>query len=89
MEEVEGISRLSEVMYIKRNSEGKIEDVYDVDKNIIEKTALHKSFMVQVEKDGFYYKGEFIKMENVLDVMKTRALGYQRRRKGHSFDSIS
>lgn len=89
MEEVEGISRLTEVMYITRDTEGQIDLVYDVDMNIIDKTTLHKSFMIRVEKNGFYYKDEFIAMENILETMKKRALGYQRRRKGHSFDSIS
>ena len=89
MEEVEGISRLTEVMYIKRDTEGKIDSVFDVDMNKIDKTSLHKSFMIKVEKGGFYYKNEFIKMDNILEVMKSRALGYQRRRKGHNFSSIS
>ena len=89
MEEVEGISRLTEVMYIQRDTDGKIETVFDVDMNPIDKTSLHKSFMIKVESDGFYYKDEFIKMDNMLDTMKKRSLGYQRRRKGHSFDSIS
>lgn len=88
MEEVEGISRLTEVMYIKRDSSGKIDKVYDVDKNEIDRTMLHRSFMVQVEKDGFFYKDEFIEMKNILETMKKRALGYQRRRKGHDFSSI-
>lgn len=89
MEEVEGISRLTEVMYITRNTDGQIDRVYDVDNHEINKTSLHKSFMIRVEKDGFYYKDEFIYMDNILETMKKRALGYQRRRKGHSFDSIS
>ncbi len=88
LEEVDGISRLTEVMYILRNADGKIDKVFDVDKNEIDKTMLYKSFMIKVEKSGFYYKDEFIEMENILDTMKKRALGYQRRRKGHSFDSI-
>ncbi|WP_187759731.1 hypothetical protein [Thiospirochaeta perfilievii] len=88
MEEVDGISRLSEVMYIERDSKGKISRVFDVDNKEIDKKMLHRSFMIRVEKKGFYYKDEFIKMENILETMKKRALGYQRRRKGHSFDSI-
>lgn len=89
MEEVEGISRLTEVMYITRDAQGKIETVLNVDLQPIDKTELHKSFMVRFEKNGFYYKDEFIHMNDTLDIMKKRALGYQRRRKGHSFDSIS
>lgn len=88
MEEVEGISRLTEVMYITRDEKGKIDKVYDVDKNQIDKTMLYRSFMIRVEKGGFYYKDEFIEMENILEMMKRRALGYQRRRKGHDFSSI-
>ena len=88
MEEVEGISRLTEVMYIKRDSDGKIDKVYDVDNIEIDKTMLFKSFMIRVEKSGFYYKDEFIIMPNILEMMKKRSLGYQRRRRGHSFESI-
>lgn len=88
MEEVDGISRLTEKMYIVRDSEGKISKVLDVDMNEIDKTMLYRSFMINVQKDGFYYKDEFIPMGNILEVMKKRALGYQRRRKGHNFDSI-
>jgi len=88
LEEVEGISRLNEVLYIIRNEKGKIDKVLDVNLNEVDKTMLYKSFMIRVEKGGFYYKDEFIEMENILEVMKKRALGYQRRRKGHSFDSI-
>ena len=54
LEEVEGISRLTEVMYIKRDSNGVIEKVFDVDMNVIDITSLHKSFMIRVEKNGFY-----------------------------------
>lgn len=89
MEEVEGISRLTEVMYLTRDSDGKIEQVFDVDKRPVCKTMLHKSFMIRVEKEGFYYKDEFIAMPNILEIMKKRALGYQRRRKGHDFSSIA
>ncbi len=88
MEEVDGISRLTEVMYISRDKDGKIEKVFDVDKKEIDKTMLYRSFMIKVQNDGFFYKDEFIKMDRMLETMKKRALGYQRRRKGHSFDSI-
>lgn len=88
MEEVEGISRLSEVMYITRDDNGKIDKVYDVDKKEIDKKMLYRSFMIKVEKNGFYYKDDFIKMNDILEIMKKRALGYQRRRKGHDFSSI-
>ncbi len=88
MEEVEGISRLTEVMYITRGSDGRIDKVYDAEKKEIDKTMLYRSFMIKVQDDGFYYKDEFIKMDNMLDTMKKRALGYQRRRKGHDFSSI-
>lgn len=88
LEVVDGISRLTEVMYIERDADGKIFKVYDVDKNEVDKTMLYKSFMIRVEEHGFYYKDEFIPMANILDTMKKRALGYQRRRKGHSFNSI-
>ncbi|MBN2618518.1 MAG: hypothetical protein JXR64_09445 [Spirochaetales bacterium] len=89
MEEVEGISRLTEVMYLTRDADGKIDKVYDVNYNEINKTMLHKSFMIRVESDGFFYKNDFIKMDNILEIMKKRALGYQRRRKGHDFNSIA
>lgn len=88
MEEVDGISRLTEVMYIERDTDGNIYKVYDVDKNEIDKTMLYRSFMIDVRDNGFYYKGEFIQMDNILDIMKKRALGYQRRRRGHDFSSI-
>lgn len=88
LEEVEGISRLTEVMYITRDADGLIDKVYDVDKNIIDKKMLFRSFMIKVVEGGFYYKDEFIEMENILEMMKKRALGYQRRRKGHDFSSI-
>lgn len=88
LEEVDGISRLTEKMYIIRDEQGKIDIVLDVDKKEIDKTMLFKSFMINVVKDGFYYKDEFIMMPNILEMMKKRALGYQRRRKGHDFSSI-
>ncbi|MGL1894247.1 MAG: hypothetical protein OCD02_21635 [Spirochaetaceae bacterium] len=88
MEEVDGISRLTEVMHLTRTADGKIDKVYDVDNKEIDKTMLFKSFMIRVEKNGFYYKDEFIEMNNILEMMKKRSLGYQRRRKGHDFSSI-
>jgi len=88
MEEVDGISRLTEVMYIVRDSNGKIDKVLDVDYKEIDKIMLYRSFMIRVERNGFYYKDEYIECNNILDIMKRRALGYQRRRKGHSFDNI-
>lgn len=88
MEEVDGISRLTEKMYIIRDSEGKIDKVLDVDRNEIDKKMLFRSFMVNVVEGGFFYKGEFIEMPDILEMMKKRALGYQRRRKGHDFSSI-
>lgn len=88
LEEVDGISRLTEKMYIVRNEQGQIDKVLDVDKNEIDKTMLYKSFMINVIPGGFYYKDEFIEMPNILEIMKKRALGYQRRRKGHDFSSI-
>ncbi|OQY37520.1 MAG: hypothetical protein B6229_08355 [Spirochaetaceae bacterium 4572_7] len=88
MEEVDGISRLTEVMYIIRDSNGKIDRVLDVDYKDIDKKMLYRSFMIRVEKSGFFYQDEFIECHEILDIMKKRALGYQRRRKGHSFDNI-
>ena len=87
LERVSGISRFHEMMWIKRES-GKIIELYDWKYNLIDLTFLYRSFESIAVEDGFTYKGEFIALENVNEINKKRALGYQRHNKGHSIDQM-
>lgn len=83
LEYVEGLTKAHEEMWIKRNDEGKIEQVFDIDLNPIDTTMLYRSFIVDFSKEGFMYRGEFIEMADSMTVFKQRSLGNQRRRSGH------
>lgn len=87
MEKVMGLSRITETMYIQRDEKGNIEKVFDYQHQEIDKTMLFKSFMSVVVENGFTYKGEFIEMPNIKEMMKKRTLGYQRRKRTHDFSS--
>ena len=88
LERVVGISRYHERMWIERDEDGSIKKVFDKDMNEIDKTNLAKSFMSVVQDGGFTYQGEFIEREDVRDYAKKRALGYQRRNRGHSVEEM-
>lgn len=88
LERVVGISRYYERMWIERDKDGKIKQVYDVRYNPIEKHMLYRSFVTRNQENGFYYEGEFIKLENAREFAKKRAVGYQRKNKGHSFENV-
>ncbi len=88
LERVEGIARFHERMWIKRDEDGLIEQVYDGDFQPLEKHMLYRSFLAETQDDGFLYKGEFIALENAREVARKRALGYQRRNRGHGIDSM-
>lgn len=87
LERVSGISRFHEMMWIDR-IDGKIDKLYDYEYNLINKTFLHRSYESVVVEGGFEYKGEFIPLDNVDEISKKRALGYQRHRKGHTIDQM-
>lgn len=80
-ERVDGISRYYETLWIERDKEGKIKQVYDVNYNPVEKTELTRSFICVGAKGGFTYKGEFIEMSNSVDAGKERAYELQRRKR--------
>ena len=88
-ESVSGISRHHETMWIERDDDGSIKQVYDRELKPIDKVMLHRSFEIITCEDGFTYKGEFIRMEDARDQAKKRAQGYQRRNWGHTQDQIS
>ena len=78
LEEVQGISRFYEAMFIERNAVGKIKQVYDRDLNPIETVMLYRSFLIRSEMDGFFYQGEWVDSPNFHEIAKKRALGLQR-----------
>jgi len=85
LESVDGIVRFHEMMFIQRGPDGKIEKLFDYQKNEIPVSTLFKSYLSVSSENGLTYKGEFIPLENAIDLGKKRALGYQRRTnlKGH------
>jgi len=88
LERVSGISRYHERMWIERDEEGRIKQVYDLDLNPIDKTMLFRSFECSITDSGFSYKGEFIELENAREVARKRSQGYQRRNYGHEMDEM-
>ena len=87
LEYVAGISRFHEMMWIDREN-GKIKQLYDWEYNPIDTDLLYKSQISVVVKGGFTYKDEFIALDNVEEISKKRALGHQRKRKGHTIDQM-
>ncbi|MDC7231894.1 MAG: hypothetical protein PQJ58_01585 [Spirochaetales bacterium] len=88
LERVSGIARYHERMWIQRDEEGKIKQVYDLNLNPIDKTLLHRSFESTTCEDGFIYKGEFIPMDDSRDIARKRSQGYQRHNKGHDTENV-
>jgi len=86
LEEVRGISRYHEMMWIERKN-GNIYKMYDREGNELDKTLLYRSCISVVGEGGFTYKGEFIPLKDVNEVSKKRALGYQRHTKEHDISS--
>ena len=88
LEYVEGISRFHERMWIERDEDGSIKEVYNGDLEPIGKHMLYRCFTIETVENGFYYKGEFIELENAYEYARKRALGYQRRKRGHTLDQV-
>ena len=88
LERVSGISRHHEQMWIKRNDQGKIEQVYDRELQPIDKKMLYRSFESHTEDRGFSYKGEFIEFEEIREYARKRSQGYQRRNYGHTIEEL-
>jgi hypothetical protein len=86
LERVSGIARYHERMWIERDEDGNIKQVYDLDLNPIDKKMLYLSFESVTQDDGFTYKGEFIEFPDIREYARKRAHGYQRRNYGHSSD---
>ena len=78
LEEVEGISRFYEMMFLERDDKGKIKQVYDRDLNPIDTVMLYRSFLIRSELEGFFYKDEWVPYPNFHEIAKKRALGMQR-----------
>ncbi len=84
LEAVQGIIRHHETLWIERDEDGKIKQVYDVNKNPVDKTKLKLSFMIKVIDGGFTYLDEFISLESIREDSKMISLSRQRRHKwGH------
>ena len=77
-EEVQGISRFYESMFLERDSHGKIAQVYDRDFKPIDTVMLYRSFLIRSEMDGFFYQGEWVPYPGFHEIAKKRALGLQR-----------
>ncbi len=86
LEEVRGISRYHEMMWIDRKN-GNINKVYDREGNELDKTLLYRSCNSVMQEGGFTYKEEFIPLDNVTEIGKKRALGYQRHTRDHDISS--
>jgi hypothetical protein len=78
LEEVQGISRFYETMFLERDAQGKIKQVYDRNLNPIDTVMLYRSFLIQSEMDGFFYLAEWIPYPDFHEIAKKRALGLQR-----------
>lgn len=78
LEEVEGISRFHEQLFIERDEEGHIRQVYDIDLNPVDTVMLYRSFLIRSEMDGFWYKKEWVPYPGFHEIAKKRALGLQR-----------
>ena len=78
LEEVEGISRFYEALFIERTADGAIGQVYDRDLNPVDTVLLYRSFLIRSEMEGFFYKGEWVPSPGFHEIAKKRALGLQR-----------
>jgi len=77
-EEVEGISRFHERLFIERDGDGHIAQVYDGGGQPVEIVTLYRSFLIRSELDGFFYKKEWVPYPGFAEIAKKRALGLQR-----------
>jgi hypothetical protein len=87
LELVQGISRFYEMLWIRRDSDGRIDKLYDREGNELPHQALHRSFITVACPGGFTYLGEFIAMDNENEAFKRRALHLQRRKREHPPES--
>jgi hypothetical protein len=83
LERVDGISRFYEMLWIRRDGDGRISAVFDRGGQQVDIRELHRSFITIACPGGFTYKGEFIPMENENEEFKRRALHLQRRKREH------
>lgn len=88
LERVDGISRPEESMWIERDKNGIIKQVYDLNYNPIEKHMLYRCFTIDTVDNGFFYKGEFIELEDAYSYARKRKQGLQRRNYGHTKDQV-
>ena len=88
LERVRGISRPHEQMWIERDPEGTIRQVYDREYLPIEKKMLYLSFESCVQDSGFTYLGEYVEFEDIREYARKRSQGYQRRNYGHSREEL-
>ncbi len=90
LEPVDGIVRFYEMMSIERGPDGKILKLYDYQMKEIPLNNLFKSYLSVTSEHGLTYKGEFIPLENAIEIGKKRTLGYQRRKnlRGHKREDI-
>ena len=86
LESVSGISRFHEMLWIERDGKGKIDRLFNRQKEEVPLSELHKSFEVVASDGGLTYKGEFIPMEDAREKLKKRALRLQRRNSWHPKD---
>lgn len=87
LEAVQGISRFYEMLWIRRDADGRIQTVYDNQLIEVDLTELHKSFITVACDGGFTYRGEFIPMKDENSAFKKRALNLQRRKRNHPPDT--
>ncbi|MDA3956252.1 hypothetical protein [Oceanispirochaeta sp.] len=88
LERVSGVSRYHERMWIERDDQDKIKQVYDGELKPIETMMLYRSFECETQENGFLYKGEFIELENAREYARKRSQGYQRRNYGHTREEV-
>lgn len=88
LERVSGIARHHEQMWIERDGEGRIKQVYDRDFQPIETRMLSRSFEIEARDDGFLYKGEFVPFADFRAYARKRSQGFQRRNYGHDLEKL-
>ena len=90
LEYVSGISRFFEALWIERDTDGTIKQVYDWKYKPVEKEKLSNSFICISCKGGFTYKDELIEMEKkeVVEASVDRSFALQRRTGRNNFAKL-
>ena len=89
-EQVDGIARFHESMTLIRDENNTIVQLFDYQNNPISIQMLHLSYLSVSVEGGFWYKNDFIPMNDSIDIGKKRIQGYQRMKTllGHKGEDV-